>query len=80
MSDPESRSLPLNDVITNVCFNNEAVADSRHRLIVDFDTINTTDQGQLCPMATKAMEALEVKEITVLADKGYHTGKEPAQL
>lgn len=76
MSDPDSRSLPLNDVVTNVCFNIEAVADSKHKLIVDFDTINTTDQGQLYPMATKAMEVLEVKEITVLADKGYHTGKD----
>ena len=76
MSDPESRSLPLNDVVTAVCFNIEAVSDSKHSLIVDFDTINTTDQGQLCPMATKAMEALGVKEITVLADKGYHSGKD----
>lgn len=76
MSDPESRSLPLNDVVTAVCFNVEAVADSRHSLVVDFDTVNTTDQGQLHPMTTKAMEALEVKEITVLADKGYHTGKD----
>jgi hypothetical protein len=76
MSDPESRSLPLNDVVTAVCFNIQAVSDSKHSLIVDFDTINTTDQGQLCPMATKAMEALGVNEITVLADKGYHVGKD----
>jgi hypothetical protein len=27
-------------------------------------------------MSTKAMEALDVKEITVLGDKGYHTGKD----
>lgn len=76
MSDPQSRSLPINDVVTNVCFNVEAVSDSKHKLVVEFDTINTTDQGQLCPMTTKAMEALEVEEITVLADKGYHTGKD----
>ncbi len=76
MSDPESRSLPLNDVVTAVCFNIQAVADSKHSFVVDFDTTNTTDQGQLCPMATKAMEALEVKKITALADKGYHTGKD----
>jgi transposase len=56
MSDPESRSLPLNDVVTAVCYNIQAVADNKHSLIVDFDTINTTDQGQLYPMATKAMK------------------------
>src|SRR5215210_5907657 len=76
MSDPESRSLPLNDVVTAVCFNVQAVSDSKHSLVLDFDTVNTTDQGQLCPMSAKAMEALDVKEITVLADKGYHTGKD----
>ncbi len=76
MSDPESRSLPLNDVVTAVCFNVQAAADNKHSLIVEFDTINTGDQGQLCSMAGKAMEALGAEEITVLADKGYHTGKD----
>ena len=76
MSDPQSRSLPLNDIVTAVCFNIQAVADSKHSLVLDFDTINTTDQGQLCPMSVKAMEALEVEEITALADKGYHSGKD----
>jgi transposase len=76
MSDPESRSLPIKDGITDVCFNIQAIADSKHSLIVEFETINTTDQGQLCPMATAAMEALRVKEITAIADKGYHTGQD----
>ena len=76
MSDPESRSLPIKDGITDVCFNIQAIADSKHSLIVGFDTINTTDQGQLYPMATAAMEALGVKEITAIADKGYHTGQD----
>jgi transposase len=66
----------LKESITDVCFNVQAVGDSKYSLIVDFDTVNTTDQGQLNVMAGKAMEALEVKEITVLADKGYHTGKD----
>jgi len=76
MSDPQSRSLPLNDVVTAVCFNVQAAADNKHSLIVEFDTINTGDQGQLCSMAVKAMEVLGAQEITVLADKGYHTGKD----
>jgi len=76
MSDPDSRSLPLNDLITNVCYNIQAVADNKHSLIVEFETINTGDQGQLCARATEAVKTLEVKEITALADKGYHTGKD----
>jgi transposase len=74
--DSDSRSLPIKDRITDVCFNVQAVADSKHSLVVEFDTINTTDQGQLSPMLTKAMEALDVKEIKALADAGYHVGKD----
>lgn len=76
MSDPDSRSLPLSDVATAVCFNVQAVADNKNSLIVDFDTINTGDQGQLYPMTIKAMETLGVEETTMLADKGYHVGKD----
>jgi transposase len=74
--DEESRSLPIKDGITDVCYNVQAVGDSKHSLIVAFDTVNTTDQGQLSVMADKAMEALGVQEITALADKGYHVGKD----
>jgi transposase len=76
MSDPDSRSLPLSDVATAICYNVQAVADNKNSLIVDFDTINTGDQGQLYPMTIKAMETLGVEETTILADKGYHVGKD----
>lgn len=76
MSDPDSRSLPLSDVATAVCFNVQAVADNKNSLIVDFDTINSGDQGQLCAMTNKAMATLGVEETTILADKGYHVGKD----
>jgi len=76
MSDPESRSLPVKDGITDVCYNIQTVTDNKHNLIVEFDTVNTSDQGQMCPMITKAMIALEVKGITALTDKGYHVGKD----
>jgi transposase len=74
--DSDSRSLPIKDRITNVCFNVQAVVDSKHCLIVELATINTTDQGQLSPMLMKAMQTLDVKQITALADKGYHVGKD----
>ena len=74
--DSDSRSLPIKDRITNVCFNVQAVVDSKHCVVADFNTINTTDQGQLSDMLTRAMKALDVKEITALADAGYHVGKD----
>jgi transposase len=74
--DPDSRSLPIKDRITDVCYNVQAANDSKHSLVVDFDTINTGDQGQLSTMAGKVKDILEVEELTVLLDKGYHVGKE----
>lgn len=74
--DEDSRSLPIKDGITDVCYNVQAVGDSKHSLIAAFDVVNTTDQGQLSIMAGKAMEALGVEQITAAADKGYHVGKD----
>lgn len=76
LADGDSRSLPIKDGITDVCYNIQTAADSKHSLIVEFETINATDQGQLSNMTGKTMEALGAREITVLADKGYHTGKD----
>jgi transposase len=75
-TDAQSRSLPVKDGITAVCYNIQTVADSKHSIIVEFDTINEGDQGQLSTMAAKAMEVLGVEKITALADKGYHSGKQ----
>jgi transposase len=74
--DADSRSLPIKDRITDVCYNVQAANDSKHNLVADFDTINKGDQGQLSTMAGKVKDILEVEELIVLADKGYHSGKE----
>lgn len=75
-ADADSRSLPIKDRITDVCYNVQCANDSKHSLVVDFDTINQGDQGQLSTMAAKAKEVLEAKQLIVLADKGYHVGKQ----
>lgn len=55
-----------------VCYNAQMTVDSKHKLIVDFEMINSpADQGQLSNMAIRAKEILGVDEIEVLADKGY---------
>ena len=77
--DADSRSLPIKDGITDVCYNVQSANDSKHSVVVDFDTINQGDQGQLSTMAIKAKAVLEVEALTVLADKGYHVGKELEQ-
>ncbi len=75
-ADADSRSLPIKDRITDVCYNVQSANDGKHSLVVDFDTINQGDQGQLSTMAAKAKEVLETKQLIVLADKGYHVGKQ----
>jgi transposase len=75
-TDVESRSLPLKENVTNICYNIQSVGDSKHSLIIEFETINEGDQSQLSAMACKAKQTLEVEQIIALADKGYHTGKQ----
>lgn len=74
--DADSRSLPIKDRITDVCYNVQCSNDSKHSMVVDFDTLNKGDQDQLNTMAVKAKDILEVETLTVLADKGYHVGRE----
>jgi len=75
-TDAESRCLPVKENVTNVCYNIQSAGDSKHSLIVEFETINEGDQRQLSTMACKAKQALEVEQIIALADKGYHAGKQ----
>jgi hypothetical protein len=37
---------------------------------------NTTDKNQLCNTGKKAQAAIGIKEITVIADKGYFSGQD----
>lgn len=74
--DADSRSLPIKDGITDVCHNIQCANDSKHSLVIDFDTINEGDQGQLSAMTGKAKDILQSESLTALLDKGYHVGKE----
>jgi len=42
--DEESRLLTVKDNIAEVSYNIQAVSDSKHSLIVEFDTVNESDQ------------------------------------
>lgn len=76
MTDPDSRSVVLHRKIINVGYNIQSVSDEKHKLLVDYDTGTVNDTHSLAPMAIQAKELLGVEELTVLADKGYHTGKQ----
>lgn len=55
-TDKDARLMAVNNNGIDVCYNVQAVTDSKNKLIVDYDVINKpADQGQLCKMAKKAI-------------------------
>jgi transposase len=75
-TDPESRAMSMGRGST-VGYNVQTAVDAKHSLIVDTQVTNTSsDLGALGIMAIKTQEALEAKNLSVVADKGYYNGKE----
>jgi transposase len=79
ITDPDSRSVVLHRKIINVGYNIQASSDSKHKLLVEYDTGDVNDTHALAPMALRTKELLKVDSLNVLADKGYHTGDQIKQ-
>lgn len=78
-TDKDARALPLHMRIVEVSYNLQSSVDDKHNLIVDYEVTNKNDSRALADMAIQSKEALQIdptEEMTVLADKGYHTGAE----
>jgi transposase len=59
-----------------VAYNAQTAVDADNKLIVAFDLTNEgNDQRQLHPMAMQAKQALEVEQVTAVADAGYSNGE-----
>lgn len=81
-TDPDARALPLHMSIVEVSYNLQSAVDDKHNLIVDFDVTNKNDFSALAPVSKKAKESLGLskeEKLTVLADKGYYSGKQIAE-
>jgi len=81
-TDPDARALPLRMGIVQVGYNLQSAVDHKHKLIAEFDVINKNDNRALAPLAIKTKQALNLNHsdrLTVLADKGYHTGEQLQQ-
>jgi transposase len=78
VTDSDSRLMPSNGKM-DVCYNVQAVVDSKHKLITEFEVTNkANDMNQLTPVMQKVQEILEVKEIAVAADAGYASASDIA--
>jgi transposase len=78
-TDPDSRSIIIVKNIVEVAYNTQNAVDDKHNLIVHTQATNTNDGKALHNAATQAKQNLQLKKedtLTVLADKGYHTGAE----
>jgi len=63
----------------DACYNVQAVADAKHKLILDFDVSTCPDDsGALSKMIEAAKEIMGVDKIDATADKGYYDGKDIA--
>jgi transposase len=72
VTDTDAKSMKNNGK-HEVCYNVQTAVDSKHKLIVDCDTVNdVNDQGQLSNMAQKTKQVFPGQEITILADTGYY--------
>jgi hypothetical protein len=76
LTDSDSRTMSMGHGST-VSYNVQAAVDAKHSLVLDTEITNTTsDLNALGTMAIKAQEALAKNDLSVVADKGYHNGKE----
>lgn len=75
-TDPDARALLVRGVVVEVGYNVQAAVDEQHNLVVATQTINRNDKNALHAISKEGKDNMAAEELTVLADKGYHTGKE----
>ena len=76
LTDPDARSMKSrgNGIVG---YNVQTAVDADHHLIIAHEVTNKgSDRTQLSPMATKAREAIDAEELTVVADAGYFKNEE----
>jgi transposase len=76
LTDPDSRAMPKSPKV-DVGYHAQVAVDDKHHLGVVQDGTNAvTDVDQLSNIAIQAKEALEVEQLSVVADMGYYHGEE----
>ena len=76
-TDPDSRLMKVKGMVRQVSYNVQSAVDTKHHLIVAHEVTNScSDRSQLCRVGKLAQEALDKKDITVIADKGYFSGQD----
>jgi len=74
-TDPDSKAVVFQRNSVKVGYNVQAVSDSKNKLLIAADTGDVNDTKALSVMVEKAKQNIGKVE-NVLADKGYHSGRE----
>jgi transposase len=70
-TDPDARLMHTHHMERRVCYNVQSAVDTKHHLIVEHDVTMAVDRGQLTLVAAQVQKTLGMKNITIIADKGY---------
>ena len=78
LTDPDARAMATNGKGTGLIgYNVQAAVDTEHHLIVAHEVTNLGhDRTQLAPMAALVKEATGRTRLTVLAGRGYYSGRQ----
>jgi transposase len=76
LTDPDARSMKTRGTGI-VGYNVQTAVDQNTHMIVAHEVVNEgIDREQLTPMTEKAQEATGIKDLTVVADRGYYKGEQ----
>ena len=77
-TDPDAKAVVFQRNSVRVGYNIQAASDRKHKLLIAADTGNVNDTKALGPMVERVQKNLDSSEapMDVLADKGYHSGRE----
>lgn len=78
LTDADARAMTTSGRGTTlVGYNVQAAVDTTHHLIVAHEVTNaTSDRGHLAPIGKQAQDATDRTALTVLADRGYYSGRQ----
>ena len=77
-TDADSRAVVFQRNSVKVGYNIQAASDSKYKLLIAAETGDVNDTKSLAMMVEKSQSNLNMmsKKMNVLADKGYHSGRE----
>lgn len=76
-TDPDARVMKTKDGGRRACYNVQTAVESGSHLVVGFEvTHDANDLNKLCSTAIAAKETMGLKQVKVIADKGYESPKD----